>query len=186
MIPIVLDPDRVPMALVGRGEALIRRLCRLQEGGARALAVFSDDADSGLAGSVGDRLRSRLPEADDLAGIRVVWIVGVSDAEAVALAEVAHQAGALVNVEDERLSCDFHNVAQVRRGDLLLTVSTGGKSPGLSARIRHVLEERFGPEWAERLDALGDRRDDWRRDRQSYESLVESTDAVIDGEGWLR
>ena len=51
----------------------------------------------------------------------------------------------LVNVEDRPALCDFHSVAEVRRGDLLLTVSTGGASPGLAARIRARLAAEFGP-----------------------------------------
>ena len=43
--------------------------------------------------------------------------------------------------------------AQVTRGDLVLTVSTSGKSPTLAAVLRERLEAEFGPEWA-RLTAL--------------------------------
>ena len=34
--------------------------------------------------------------------------------------------GRLVNVEDVKPLCDFHTPSQVRRGDLLLSISTGG------------------------------------------------------------
>ena len=50
-----------------------------------------------------------------------------------ALAGRARAQGILVNVEDEPLLCDFHVPATVRRGDLLLTVSSAGRSPGLVA-----------------------------------------------------
>ena len=54
-------------------------------------------------------------------------------------------------------------MAEVRRGDLLLTVSTGGASPGLAARIRARLAAEFGPEWAERVALLRRHRAAWRR-----------------------
>jgi precorrin-2 dehydrogenase/sirohydrochlorin ferrochelatase len=44
--------------------------------------------------------------------------------------------------------------AVVRRGELLLTVSTGGASPALARRIRKELEERYGMEYATALELL--------------------------------
>jgi precorrin-2 dehydrogenase/sirohydrochlorin ferrochelatase len=73
-------------------------------------------------------------------------------------------------------------VAEVRRGDLLLTVSTGGASPGLAARIRARLATDYGPEWAERLELLRGFRTKWRRDRQDVTAL---TDALLQANGWL-
>ncbi len=73
----------------------------------------------------------------------------------------------------------------MRRGDLLLTVSTGGKSPGLAARIRRQLAQSFGPEWARRVDQLGTRRAVWRRERRPLAELAGLTDALIDRSGWL-
>ncbi len=74
----------------------------------------------------------------------------------------------------------------MRRGDLLLTVSTGGRSPGLAARIRGELARAFGPEWAERLNAIAARRTAWRRRGRPLGELARLTNATIDGNGWLR
>jgi precorrin-2 dehydrogenase/sirohydrochlorin ferrochelatase len=74
----------------------------------------------------------------------------------------------------------------VRRGDLLLTVSTGGKSPGLAARIRRELARAFGPEWADRLNRIAARRATWRRERRPLDELARLTNRVIDAKGWLR
>ena len=81
------------------------------------------------------------------------------------LAALARSERVLVNVEDRPALCDFHSVAEVRRGDLLLTVSTGGASPGLAARIRARLAAEFGPEWAERVALLRGHRAAWRQRR---------------------
>ena len=74
----------------------------------------------------------------------------------------------------------------MRRGDLLLTVSTAGRSPGLAARIRARLARAFGPEWAERLERIGEQRTAWRRERHSLEELARLTSASIDAQGWLK
>jgi precorrin-2 dehydrogenase/sirohydrochlorin ferrochelatase len=87
-----------------------------------------------------------------------------------------------VNAEDRPELCDFHSVAEVRRGDLLLTVSTGGASPGLAARIRARLAAEYGPEWADRLNLLRGRRAAWRQDGNDVKAL---TDALLGANGWL-
>jgi precorrin-2 dehydrogenase / sirohydrochlorin ferrochelatase len=185
MIPIVLDAAAVPMALVGRGEIAARRLEGLLAGGATGVAVFSDAPTPRLAALAGERLRIGLPDAGTLTRFRVVWIADLPEPMAASLATAARAAGVLVNVEDVKPWCDFHNVSQVRRGDLLLTVSTGGQSPGLAARIRRHLERSFGPEWAERVERVGAKRLAWRRRRRSLDELARLTEAAIDSKGWL-
>jgi precorrin-2 dehydrogenase / sirohydrochlorin ferrochelatase len=186
MIPVVVDPKQVAIALVGRGNAAERRLELLREGGAERLSIFSDRPSPGLTARAVGRLHRRLPDGADLAAVALVWIVDLPLAEAAPLARTARAAGCLVNVEDVIALCDFHNPAQVRRGDLLLTVSTGGRSPGLAARIRSELACAFGPEWAERLDAIARRRAGWRRRGRPLGELARLTNATIDGHGWLR
>ncbi len=82
MIPIVLDPNRTSLALVGRGEVARRRLDALLAGGADAIAVFSDAPSPELAELAAHRLRRSLPGAGELAGFRAVWIADLPLAEA--------------------------------------------------------------------------------------------------------
>ena len=180
MIPIVIDPALVPIALVGGGEALRRRVAWLQEGGADHLTVFSTEA--GLAGVVQVR---RLPEAAELAQFRIAWITGLEPAAAEPIAIAARATGLLVNIEDYLPYCDFHTPALVRRGDLLVSISTGGKSPGLAMRLRAWLETQLGDAWAERLEAIARKRNAWRKRPRELEELAMLTDATIDAKGWL-
>jgi precorrin-2 dehydrogenase / sirohydrochlorin ferrochelatase len=185
MIPIVVDPKQSALALIGRGHAAERRLELLLAGGAEQIAVFSDAPSPRLVELAAHRLHGRLPGAAELARFALLWIADLPIAEAAPLARAARAGGCLVNVEDVVAFCDFHNPSQVRRGDLLLTVSTAGKSPGLAARIRAQLARAFGPEWAERLELIGDQRKDWRRERHSLDELARLTNATIDANGWL-
>ena len=185
MIPIVVDPRQSALALIGRGAAAERRLELLLAGGAERIAVFSDRPSPRLAELAGGRLHLRLPRASELARFALLWIADLPIAEAAPLARAARAGGCLVNVEDVVAFCDFHNPSQVRRGDLLLTVSTAGKSPGLAARIRAQLARAFGPEWAERLERIGHERNAWRREARSLADLARLTNAAIDAHGWL-
>jgi len=93
-------------------------------------------------------------EARHVAGAAVV--IAATDDPAVnrRAAADARAAGVLVNVVDVPEQCDFIVPAQVRRGDLVVAVTTGGAAPSLSRRLRERLEEEFGPEWAPYLEAL--------------------------------
>ena len=72
-------------------------------------------------------------------------------------AEEAREIGALVNAAAEPELTDFTVPASIRRGDLLVTVSTGGTSPALARALREELEQEFPPafgDWLERLYLL--------------------------------
>lgn len=62
----------------------------------------------------------------------------------------------LLNVVDHPKMCDFIVPANVNRGDLNISISTNGKSPMLSRKIRLELEELFTDEYREYLEVLGD------------------------------
>lgn len=178
MIPVALDPRALHLAVAGRGERAAARLRGLTEGGA-APALFSDDPALGAAADT-------LPPADDaLRGVAALWIVGLPETEAAPLAAHARALGVLVNVEDVPALCDFHSVAEVRRGDLLIGISTGGRSPGLAARVRRWIAGVFGPEWAERTQAIGEQRAEWRAQGAAVPDLAWLTDAAIQDAGWL-
>ncbi len=186
MIPLALDPAAVPLAVAGRDEPALRRFRALRAGGAEGALLFCDAPDAALRAEAGDALRPHLPDADDLQALRLLWVAGLPDDLAASLAAQARVARVLVNVEDRRPWCDFHNVAEVRRGDLLLTVSTNGRSPGLAARIRARLAQEFGPEWAKRTETIAAQRQNWRRQPRTLSELARLTDRAIDQAGWLQ
>jgi precorrin-2 dehydrogenase/sirohydrochlorin ferrochelatase len=181
MVPVALDPAALAIAVAGHGPAALRRFQALRAAGARDLKLFTNQlGDLQAAGAAA--LRPWLPDRGDLVGLRALWIVGLPDDTAISLAALARSERVLVNVEDRPELCDFHNVAEVRRGDLLLTVSTGGASPGLAARIRARLAAEFGPEWDDRLALLREQRAAWREQDRDAAAL---TDALLHANGWL-
>lgn len=184
MLPIVFDVSAGSVVLVGEGELVERRLELLDAAGAR-VRVFSRKPSAALREAAGDRLNDRSPEDDDLKAASLVFGAGLSEADGAALAERARGFGALVNIEDVKPLCDFHIPSMVRRGDLTITVSTGGRSPGLARRLRRHLETIFGAEWADRLDSVGKLRDGWRREGLSLPEVSRKTDVYIDQQGWL-
>ncbi len=70
----------------------------------------------------------------------------------------AENRGLLVNVVDVPELCSFFVPAMVRRGDVVISVSTSGKSPAMARRIRERLETQFGPEYGAFAALLGELR----------------------------
>ena len=64
------------------------------------------------------------------------------------IAEEARRKVILVNVVDDVVKSDFILPSFVRRGDITIAVSTAGKSPALARKIRTILENVFGDEYA--------------------------------------
>ena len=63
------------------------------------------------------------------------------------IAEEAAGLPVLLNSADDPAACDFQVPSKLRRGELLITISTGGASPALAKQIRKRLELEFGWEY---------------------------------------
>ena len=64
--------------------------------------------------------------------------------------------GKLVNVVDNITLSNYTVPSYLKRGDLLLSVSTNGKSPSLSSKIKKELEEKYDDSYEEYLNILGE------------------------------
>ena len=94
----------------------------------------------------------------DAAHLRGAFLViGATDSAEVneKIAVDARMLGIMVNIADDPGQCDFTLPAVVRQGDLLIAISTGGKSPALAKKLRAELETCFGKEYATLLDIMG-------------------------------
>lgn len=83
--------------------------------------------------------------------------------------------------QDDTDHCSFIAGSIVRRGPLVLAISTGGAAPALAVRIREQLERRFGPEYGDLLQLFGELRSsvaercsDFERRRALWYELVDS------------
>lgn len=65
----------------------------------------------------------------------------------------------LVNVVDNRELSNYTVPSYIKKGDLLISVSTGGKSPSLSKKIKCELEKYYDDTYEEYIDLLGEIRE---------------------------
>lgn len=184
MLPLALDVQVQKTVVIARGRPGEQRYALLHAAGCERIVLYNDLAEA-WACNAEALLYQRLPEPEELAGARVVFIAGVPLEIAEPLANAARATGALVNVEDVLPLCDFHVPAIVRRGDLLISVSTGGRAPGLAQRLRAYLAQIFGTEWETRVRRLGDARLQWRDEGASKEEVIQRSADMIAREGWL-
>jgi precorrin-2 dehydrogenase/sirohydrochlorin ferrochelatase len=167
MLPLIFNSHGVKVGLAGQGEALARRAALLAEAGVEARLLSSDASDAVLE------------------PLQLLFVAGLPESEARHLAGRARALGLLVNVEDDLPHCDFHVPALVRRGDLLLTASTGGSVPGLARRLREWLADNFGPEWTGRLRELSAARARFRSAGLSPAEVSRKVRDLISEKSWL-
>src|SRR5512135_3514464 len=147
--PVNLDLKNKPCVVVGAGSVAQRKVKRLLACGAR-VSVISPQAVAAL-GRLSDqgkiRLVDRKVRCGDLRGAALV-IAASCDRSANALASsFCRKNNILVNVVDSPSECNFILPSIMKKGNLSISVSTGGLSPALSKKIRRDLEEKFGPEY---------------------------------------
>ena len=99
-----------------------------------------------------------------LRGARFILAATSDPATNRAVAQAARRMGAFVGVADDPSLCTLFMPAVLRRGDLIVAVSTAGKSPGLARALRDELARRVGPEYAALLRTVGSTRARLRRD----------------------
>ncbi len=67
--------------------------------------------------------------------------------------------GKLVNVVDDIELSNYTVPSYIKRGDLLISVSTNGKSPSLSSKIKKELKVKYDDTYEEYIQILGEIRD---------------------------
>ena len=155
--PINLDIRDRRCLVVGGGAVGTRKVNTLLQCGAD-VTVISPRATAELlelakAGTI--TLRKRGYHSDDLEGIFVV--IGATDDENLnrQVSEDAEARNLLCNIADRPAVCNFILPSIVHRGDLVITISTSGKSPALAKNLRKTLERQFGDEYADLLKLMG-------------------------------
>lgn len=130
-----------------------RKVAELLEAGAAVVVVAPAVSPAVEAWAREGRLTwiARDYERGDLAGAFLA-IVTVTDHEATKpIWEEAQDEGILISAMDDVPHCTFVAGSIVRRGDLVISISTSGAAPALAVRLRQEFEERFGPEYADFL-----------------------------------
>ena len=159
--PLLVNLEGRAVVVIGGGRVALRKVQSLLACGA-VVTVISPELVTELdllARQATITLRRRCYQQGDLAG---AWLVIVACGDTMVNKQVraeADELGIFCNVVDDPRHCSFQVPAVVRRGALTVTVSTDGISPALAKYLRQELEQQFGPEYANLLDALAQLRE---------------------------
>jgi precorrin-2 dehydrogenase/sirohydrochlorin ferrochelatase len=155
--PVLLDLTGKKVLVVGGGQVAQRKVESLLEYEAKISIIsrslnniLNDMVECGRITSLGAEF---LPHHLDGAFL----VIAATDDKGLnrRVSEEAKRRGMLVNAVDQPSDCNFIVPSVIRRGDLLVAISTSGKSPAMAKRIREQLEWQFGPEYEISLKLMG-------------------------------
>ncbi len=169
--PVNLLVDGRRCVVVGAGRIAARKIEALLGAGAAVHVVAPEIGDDVRAWVEAGRLSAaeRPFEPADLDG---AWLATTATSEPAvnqAVFEAAEARRIWVNAADDPANCSFTLMSVVRRGDLVVTIGTGGRSPALAAWLRERLTRELGPEYETLLELLSEAREAMRASGRSSE-----------------
>lgn len=155
--PVNLDILNRKCLVVGGGSVSTRKVMTLLECGAVVTVVSPDVAEEllELAEKKMIELKRRPYESSDIDGMFLV--IGATDNEELnrQINKDAEHQNKLCNIADRPEVCNFILPSIVNRGNLVIAISTSGKSPAFAKKMRQDLEKEFGEEYDEFLQLMG-------------------------------
>lgn len=155
--PINLDIQNRSCLVVGGGVVATRKVATLLQCGARVTVVSPETTDTlqSMVNSGGITLIKRPYRAQDLE--EMFLVIGATDNKVLnrQIYQDAEKSGRLCNIADQPDLCNFILPSIVNRGDLILAISTSGKSPAFAKKLRKDLEKVYGDEYVLFLQLMG-------------------------------
>jgi precorrin-2 dehydrogenase/sirohydrochlorin ferrochelatase len=155
--PVNLDIQNKNCLVIGGGGVAERKIKTLIKCGAlvTAVSIKASDSVKTFAKLHKINLKIKKYETSDLTNMFLV--IGATNNNRInsEISKDAKKLKVICNIADYPKKCDFILPAIVKRGDLVISVSTSGKSPALAKKIRKELEKSFGEEYAKTLDMMG-------------------------------
>ena len=158
LYPINLNISGQLCVVIGGGAVATRKISSLLACEAR-VRVVSPQLSAGIRHLIEtDRIRwiQRTYKTGDLQGAILAFALTDNPEVQSQIAVEAKESGIPINIGDNPEASTFHTAATIRRGDLLISISTGGGSPALAGAIRQELELHYGPEYSELVKLLGE------------------------------
>ncbi len=166
LYPLMANLENRPVLIVGGGGVATRKVRALLETGARVRVVserFSPELGALSAKGVITTV-TRPYEPEDLSDCALVFAATDDPQLNDEISDRAMARGIPVNNITNPEKCTFFVPSRVTRGDLILAISTSGKSPATAKWLRQRLEREFGPEYETLIKWMGVLRDALERD----------------------
>lgn len=164
LYPLFLEMNRRRCAVVGGGAVAERKVDGLLAAGA-GVTVISPAITDGLRnqlarGAIGHVAREY--RSGDMAGYDLVFVAADDARVNAVVCRDARAQDVWVNSADDPDHCDFILPAVIRRGGLMVAVSTGGASPAATRAIREELDDYFTDDYVQLVQVAAEVRRELR------------------------
>jgi len=183
LFPIYLDVKAKTGLVVGGGQVAERKIENLLDYGMN-IRVVSPQARARIQEWAEQSIiqwQARDFCESDLQGVFLAFVATDNNSVNQAVVEACRKTGVLINAVDDPPNCDFYVPSIVRRGSLVLAISTEGKSPFFARRLREELENTISPAYGEFVEIMGEIREEIKEKvpditvrKKIFESLVYS------------
>lgn len=180
--PIVLEMKDRQVLVVGGGSVALRKIELLLETGALVTVISPQVCEEIERLNDEGRLvvERRTYTKGDVSGYSLV-IAATDDRRVNAeVSKNAQDAGIPVNVVDDPELCTFIAPAVVRRGNLIVSITTAGCAPALSKRVREVVESCLGDEYGVLSDIMAEVRGRAKRELPDIASRERVYQRILD------
>ena len=162
--PLNLDVEKKSCAVVGGGEVALRKIRGLLAAGANVKVISPEVcAEVEELFKRGEISWARENFSEEMLGDEIILIAATNDPEVNRrAAQAARAKKILVNVV-EGAGGNFNVPSTIRRGELLLTISTGANSPAFSKFLRQMLEAELGENFGAGLEKISARREEIKK-----------------------
>ncbi|MFZ3072813.1 MAG: bifunctional precorrin-2 dehydrogenase/sirohydrochlorin ferrochelatase [Thermodesulfobacteriota bacterium] len=157
LYPIFLNIEKTPCLVVGGGEVAERKVLSLLEAKAKVTVVSPEltDALKKLVKTKKIRHIKRVYKAGDIKGFSLVISAASSLKANKEAGKEAKKLRIPLNVVDNPTLCTFIVPAIVKRGELMIAISTSGKSPYFAKTLRLFLDEVIPREFGVLVNIIG-------------------------------
>jgi siroheme synthase-like protein len=171
LFPVNLRLVGKPCLVVGGGQVALHKVQALLDAGAR-VRVVAPEVDPAIEALSGVTIERRPYRRGEVTHERFVIAATGDPTVDGAVFDDAEASGIWVNAADDPEHCSCTLPARIRRGPLLVTVSTGGHSPAVASWIRRRLDEQLGPEYEALLGVVSEVRVELRSQGVPTEGLA--------------
>ena len=146
LYPIFLKTENIHILIVGGGFVGTEKLSFILKNSPNANITvvakeISEEIKSQVSSLKSQHLIEKAFETSDLENKQLVIAATADKALNESIYRAAKEKNILINVADTPELCDFYLGSIVTKGDLKIAISTNGKSPTLSKRIREFFED---------------------------------------------
>ena len=183
--PIFLnDLEGRRCVVFGGGHEAERKTFDLLECGAN-VELIAETATEGLSAAAAEGMlvwQRRDYAPGDLRGVFLTIVSETNPSATAPIYEEAEREKVLINAMDDVPHCTFVAGSVVRRGPLVISISTSGAAPALAVRMRERLEEEIGPEYETFLGLMSELREPMSRQYPSFAERREHWYRVVDSD----